>query len=116
MGLFSKLIGKRSSAKKPAKKQSDASNSRYRAVQVNAHAKDCCDAVQALAGRRFLSDEVPKLPLEDCDAAECRCTYRLYDDRRADVRRSSDLTYDIASQLHADNNRNDSIPGRRKND
>ena len=116
MGLFSKLIGKRSSAKKPAKKQSDSSKSRYRAVQIHSQARDACAAVQALAGRRFLSDEVPKLPLEDCDAAECRCTYRLYDDRRADVRRSSDLTYDIASQLHTNNNRNDNIPGRRKSD
>jgi hypothetical protein len=50
-----------------------------------------CDAANALTGRRFLSKEAPRLPLEDCPSPEfCRCTYRHYSDRRTGPRRASD--------------------------
>lgn len=51
-----------------------------------------CAAVTKIQGKRFLSDDAPRLPLEDCDCLpHCRCVYRHYADRRTEVRRDSDL-------------------------
>jgi hypothetical protein len=51
-----------------------------------------CDAVRALKGVRFLSEEAPHLPLDGCNCAQnCRCVYRHFADRRTDSRREADL-------------------------
>lgn len=51
-----------------------------------------CEAVQRMAGHRFLSDEAPKLPLDKCECIQdCRCVYRHYADRRTQVRRDADM-------------------------
>jgi hypothetical protein len=55
----------------------------FRCVQVNANDAGCCDAVRAIAGKRFLPDEIPDLPLAGCDAESCNCSYELFSDRRA---------------------------------
>ena len=47
----------------------------------------CCGAAQALKGKRFLSAEAPKVPLRECTAPTCTCTYQHYDDRRSGVDR-----------------------------
>jgi len=45
--------------------------------------QDCaCEAVKEMGGRRFLSCEVPLIPLSDCTTPNCRCTYIRYKDRR----------------------------------
>lgn len=90
--------------------------SRYRGVQVTGNGADCCDAVQAVAGKRFLSKEVPMLPLTGCAANDCRCRYELFDDRRTEIRRASDVAYDIASQLREQDNRSSTMSGRRLDD
>lgn len=54
----------------------------------------CCEAVQKLAGQRFLSAEAPTLPLADCTAANCGCRYRHHADRRYHERRDVSL-YDV---------------------
>lgn len=90
--------------------------STYRGVQVNGNPAGCCDAVQALAGKRFLSDEVPKLPLNGCDTHDCRCSYKLFDDRRTEIRRGSDVAFDIASELCEQDNRGGTSSGRRSHD
>ena len=42
-----------------------------------------CDAARSLANLRFLSADVPPLPLETCDRrAICKCKYRHFNDRR----------------------------------
>lgn len=41
-----------------------------------------CIAVQRLSGQRFLSKEAPPIPLPECDAANCRCRYVHFEDRR----------------------------------
>jgi hypothetical protein len=46
-----------------------------------------CEAANALSGRRFLSKEAPRLPLERCSEAACSCRYQHYEDRRVDRRR-----------------------------
>ncbi len=110
MHLFRKFFGSKSA---PPENPEPAKSS-YRSVQVIG-GRDCCAAATSIAGKRFLSDEVPKLPLADCDAAECRCTYQLFDDRRRDARRAGDVAFDIVSEYHADNRRS-AATGRRDKD
>ena len=50
-----------------------------------------CGAARALKGQRFLSGEAPRIPLSECtSAANCRCVYRKFADRRAGPRRGED--------------------------
>lgn len=49
-----------------------------------------CDAIRAIADKRYLSDEAPHLPLPDCDRDECRCMMPPQDDRRAGYDRRGD--------------------------
>lgn len=51
-----------------------------------------CEAVRALKGVRYLSEEAPHLPLDGCTCAmSCRCVYRHFADRRTESRREADL-------------------------
>lgn len=51
-----------------------------------------CERAREIAGRRFLSEEAPLLPLEGCTTPDrCTCVYRHYEDRRTDKRRDTDL-------------------------
>lgn len=59
-----------------------ASRSNYRAVEVLPGHDGCCAEAQEILGKRYLSDEVPMLPLTGCDAESCGCTYKLFSDRR----------------------------------
>jgi hypothetical protein len=48
--------------------------------------------VQRLAGCRFLSEDAPRLPLDECQCVEhCHCVYRHFSDRRTAVRRDADM-------------------------
>ena len=111
--LLEALFGRRKSTQnvdKPTPK------SHYRAVEICADYAGCCQAARDLDGQKFLSNKVPKLPLEGCDAAECSCTYRLFDDRRSEVRRTSDLSFDIVGQYHQQEKRDTISAGRRRDD
>jgi hypothetical protein len=54
---------------------------RWHAVSVEP-GHNACRAAHAIEGVRFLAAEAPKLPLADCDAKQCTCHYRHFDDRR----------------------------------
>ena len=54
----------------------------YHAVAIK-YSENACDAAKAMTGRRFLSNAAPRLPLPDCDLADCRCVFTHYKDRRA---------------------------------
>jgi hypothetical protein len=45
-----------------------------------------CAAAKALAGQRFLASKnnVPQLPLADCEVASCACTYAHHEGQRKD--------------------------------
>ena len=116
MGFLARLTGKQTAPSKKAANDSNYESSKYRGVQVTANTGACCEAAKAIAGRRFLSNDIPMLPLTDCDSNNCQCTYKLYDDRRTDCRRASDVGFDIATQLSEDNNRSTDITGRRIDD
>lgn len=111
MGILGKLMGNKPDQAPQAK--SKPPSPRYRGVQIVAASQDCCSAAKLFAGQRFRPDEIPKLPLERCDAAECRCTYKLYNDRRTSERRLSDFGHDIVSQLRTGENQRGDEDDRR---
>ena len=61
---------------------------------------DCaCSAVKEIGKHRFLASEVPKIPMPDCTAKTCNCTYARYSDRRnMDTRRAP---FSLESDLYA---------------
>jgi hypothetical protein len=61
----------------------------WHAVVIAAPASACA-AAQACKGKRYLSSEAPRLPLEGCDAKSCNCRYRHHADRRDGPRRQED--------------------------
>ena len=64
------------------------SDTQYHAVSLR-YSGSACQAAQEMAGRRFLSSAAPKIPLANCDAAECNCVFAHHKDRRVrDDRRS----------------------------
>ncbi|MBT8422835.1 MAG: hypothetical protein KJP03_06940 [Gammaproteobacteria bacterium] len=54
----------------------------FRAVSIKC-APGSCHAARVLEGKRGFSDQIPRLPLSQCDAGECVCTYTQHRDRRA---------------------------------
>ncbi len=63
----------------------------FHGVAIRTTSSFTCDAVTNLMGKRFLSEESPRLPLDQCtNPKECGCIYQHFDDRRADLRRESD--------------------------
>lgn len=112
MRLLAKLMGKESGYRSRAHKTHKTSL--YRGVQIVGGDEGCCRVASILAGQRFLSDEIPKLPLEQCDATECRCTYKLFNDRRTGERRLSDFSYDINCELRTNNKRSGNRDRRRE--
>jgi hypothetical protein len=53
----------------------------YAAVSLEP-APIACDAAQRFAGRRYLRDEAPAVPLRDCDGRRCGCRLVTHPDRR----------------------------------
>jgi len=80
MALFAKL------EKKPVAPPGQA-RSGWKAISVMP-GENCCQWAQLCTGKRFLIPEVPRLPLQGCDAPNCECRYRHFEDRRAKPRRS----------------------------
>jgi len=62
----------------------------YHAVAIVPTSR-ACQAARDCANKRFLSSEAPLLPLEGCDAGECRCRYQHFSDRRDASRRAADV-------------------------
>jgi len=88
----------------------------YRSVQIIPNSDDCCQAVRDLEGQRYLMSQVPMLPLALCDADQCHCTYQRFDDRRLDLRRTSDVAHDLLAEFTEDDSRSSAKPGRREDD
>jgi len=53
----------------------------YQAASINAGGCACA-AVEELAGKRFLAEQAPRLPLANCDSLHCQCRYVRHEDRR----------------------------------
>jgi len=72
----------------PAKAASKSSRRRsFKGAAINP-CENSCGASKALADKRFLVEQAPRLPLEGCDRiASCTCKYHNYPDRRQDDER-----------------------------
>ena len=113
MGLWA-MFGRIRSIKAASRCIHSASS--YRGVQVNRTRVGCCDAVRAIAGKRFLSHEIPMLPLADCDATACGCSYQLFEDRRTGMRRDSPVSSGASHQYRTWDDRKKASQGRRRDD
>jgi len=78
---------------KPAKtaKLVDPSTQPKSFSSVSIVARSGCEQAKHLAGKRFLVNESPRLPLDGCNKADCNCVYRQHSDRRAEPRRAQDV-------------------------
>jgi hypothetical protein len=57
---------------------------KYSAVTIVA-ARECCPAVQEVAGRKILAATAPRLPMADCTVpSRCQCRFKKLPDRRED--------------------------------
>jgi hypothetical protein len=72
-------------AKKPVATRPAGSGWKAIAVMPS---ETCCQWARLCTGKRFLIPEVPRLPLQGCDAQSCECKYRHFEDRREKSRRS----------------------------
>lgn len=81
MNIFGKL------EKKTGPVPRQASANIWRAIAVMP-GEGCCQWARLCGGKRFLIREVPRLPLQGCDAPHCACKYRHFEDRRDAPRRS----------------------------
>jgi hypothetical protein len=59
---------------------------RFGGVEIRTRSS-ACRAAHALVGKRFLSKNAPTLPLPNCAAEQCSCTFSKLADRRTEGRR-----------------------------
>lgn len=72
----------------------------FHGVAVRARGDACCEAVDSLGTRRFLSEEAPLLPLAKCSNPQgCRCVYEHFDERRGNLRRETDIGLPVRALL-----------------
>src|SRR5210317_922391 len=64
-----------------------ASSTPYHAVTIRHAGAGACAAVLRVAGRIYLPNAAPQLPLKGCTSTKCRCQYVHQDDRRQEDRR-----------------------------
>lgn len=81
----------------------------HHAVTVVA-GEGCCQRACQLRGLRLLSVNAPALPLKGCDAVQCACVYRHFEDRRVVQRRA------ILDIHGGEPDRRDKLTGRRQQD
>ena len=80
-------------------------SSKWHAVSIVLQGTSCA-AATLCRNQRFLSSQLPSLPLRDCDkAASCPCKYKHYEDRRTGLRRSDDTHRDLRSEFRESNRR-----------
>jgi len=115
MGFISSLAGIRTKKSTESREQAKQKH-KYRGVQVIGQDAECCGAVKAVRGKRYLSEEAPMLPLSGCAATDCQCRYEPFYDRRTELRRTSDVGFDVASQFRQQDNRGSETLDRRIQD
>lgn len=74
----------------------------YRCVKIEA-GSNACQHVQVLLEKPILVDNAPRLPLPDCNTAQCSCKFLRYDDRRSgEDRRTSSAEAAANAKIYAD--------------
>ena len=105
--------------RKPSRNQQNQAGrkqSPYRAASIRP-GTGACQAATGLGNKRFLSSNVPQLPLASCSQESCSCRYRRHADRRSeeDRRASFSLQADLYSVSGNADRRNATL-GRRSED
>ncbi len=62
----------------------------FRAVSIKCGA-GCCQAAKRLEGKRGFPGQIPRLPLSQCKAEKCACTYVQHKDRRTSENRRDEI-------------------------
>lgn len=86
------------------------STSRYHAVEI-CFGKNPCAAARVLGEQRFLARDAPRLPLPNCTAARCDCSFTHHPDRRDAGRRAED--HDRKEQPFSGHNERSGLERRR---
>jgi hypothetical protein len=74
-------------------------SSKWHAITIVLQESSCA-AATLCRSKRFLSTQIPSLPMRDCDrAANCPCKYKHHEDRRAGRRRTDDVHRDLRSEF-----------------
>ena len=69
----------------------------YQAVSIN-YGGCACSAIKAIGDKRFLADQAPRVPLQECNAERCDCKYVRHDDRR--LKEDRRALYCLQTDLH----------------
>lgn len=85
----------------------------FKAVSIHP-GNPCCGAALQMSSIRYLCDSAPRLPLPECDVANCTCRYKHYSDRRSG--RDRRAIYDWSRQKELDLVDRRSGRGRRSTD
>ena len=80
--LIARLRDPATDARAASRSRALKNTSKYHAVSVK-YSSTACNAAKAMTGIRVLSVDAPRLPLPECDAAECRCGFAHHNDRRS---------------------------------
>jgi hypothetical protein len=89
---LSKILARHEPAPVKAPRAAKKAPEPYHAVSIKP-GQDCCEAAAQLGGIRFLPARAPALPLPNCRAAVCRCSYQHFADRRAGDDRRGQRTW-----------------------
>jgi hypothetical protein len=79
-------LAPRRRAPRPSPPTTAKAGGRFGAVQIRPRGK-ACRAAHLLGKYRFLAKNAPPLPLRECTAARCACTFSKLPDRRTEGRR-----------------------------
>jgi hypothetical protein len=79
-------------------------DTRFRAVSIRA-GDESCEAARQFGRLRFLGAKAPRLPVPECDAANCTCRYVHYSDRRSGTDRRATYDWTRERQLGVVNRR-----------
>ena len=83
----------------------------YRAISL-ACDSESCEEMALMGGRRYLIDDAPDIPLQQCSTGVCGCRYVHHEDRRSSIDRR--LVSRRTKEGEAPDRRD--IRGRRKSD
>ena len=100
-----------------APKPISSPKSPYRAISIVC-GQNACAAVKAIGGKRFLveDNDVPILPLTQCEAEKCACKYIHHEDQREDGDRRTISGMSTEVHLQKGNTEQRKKRGRRKSD
>ena len=90
----------------------------YHSVEI-VNESGMCASAKGLKGKRYLSQDAPKLPLPDCENDQCSCRYIHHEDRRKyneDRRLDFGVTQELFGVFGEQNRRGVNRKGRRTSD